>query len=281
MEIRYSGNQSLNPVNRMLSPLPAITAFDPDATDGPTVARHLDFADYAAEVPTHVHRKGQMILALHGAVTCTAADQLWIVPPNCGIWIPGGTVHSARATPNARLSYLFVEPGAARLPDHCCALSVTPMIGAMIDRLTMEGASYRPDSHAARLARVLLDELAAMPHQRFNLPVSANPKISAIADALTSKPSDRATQAEWAKRVAMSERSLSRLLVRETGLTFGHWRQQMHLVIALRELAGGASVQAVAAELGYGSVNAFITMFQKALGTTPARFFSSRREKQA
>ncbi|KAK0330789.1 hypothetical protein LTR94_031458 [Friedmanniomyces endolithicus] len=130
------------------------------------------------------------------------------------------------------------------------------MIGAMIDRLTMEGASYRPDSHAARLARVLLDELAAMPHQRFNLPVSANPKISAIADALTSKPSDRATQAEWAKR-------------------------QMHLVIALRELAGGASVQAVAAELGYGSVNAFITMFQKALGTTPARFFSSRREKQA
>lgn len=261
----------------MFSPHTATAAFDPDATDRPAVARNLDFADYASEIPAHSHRKGQMILALHGAVTCTADDQLWIVPPNCGIWIPGGTPHSARATPNARLSYLFVEPGAARLPGHCCALSVTPMIRAMIDRLTQDGDSYPPDSHAARLARVLLDELAEMPHERFNLPVSSNAKIRTIADALTTRPSDRSTQAEWAKRVAMSERSLSRLLIRETGLTFGRWRQQLHLVIALRELAGGASVQAVAAQLGYESVNAFITMFQKALGTTPARFFTSRR----
>lgn len=264
----------------MLSPQTAIAAFDPDATDLPAVARNLDFADYAAEVPAHAHRKGQMILALHGAVTCTADNQLWIVPPNCGIWIPGGTPHSARATSNARLSYLFVEPGAAKLPDHCCALSASPMIRAMIDRLTLEGDGYLPGSHAARLARVLLDELAEMPHERFNLPVSTHPKIRAIADALTANPSDRATQAEWAKRVAMSERSLSRLLVRETGLTFGRWRQQLHLIIALRDLAGGASVQAVAATLGYESVNAFITMFQKALGETPARFFA-RGKNQA
>ncbi|MDF0489979.1 helix-turn-helix transcriptional regulator [Sphingomonas sp. H39-1-10] len=254
--------------------------FDPDATDRPAVARNLDFADYAAEVPAHTHRKGQMILALHGAVTCVANNQLWIVPPNCGIWIPGGTSHSARATPNARLSYLFVEPGAAHLPDHCCALSVTPVIRAMMDRLAVDGDSYPRDSHAARIARVLLDELAEMPHERFNLPVSSNPKIRTIADALTTNPSDRATQAEWAKRVAMSERSLSRLLIRETGLTFGRWRQQLHLLTALRELAGGATVQGVAAELGYESVNAFITMFQKALGTTPARFFTARRENR-
>lgn len=261
----------------MHSPQTANAVFDPDATDRPAVSRNLDFADYAAEVPAHVHRKGQMILALHGAVTCTADNQLWIVPPNCGIWIPGGTMHSARAIPNARLSYLFVEPGVARLPDHCCALSVTPMIRAMIDRLTLEGDSYPPDGHPARLARVLLDELAEMPHERFNLPVSSNPKIRTIADALTTNPSDRSTQGEWARRVAMSERSLSRLMIRETGLTFGRWRQQLHLVIALRQLAGGASVQGVAAELGYESVNAFITMFQKAMGSTPARFFSSRR----
>lgn len=255
----------------------AIAAFDPDATDRPAVARDLDFTDYAAEVPTHVHRKGQLILASHGAVTCVAADQVWIVPPSCGVWIPGGVAHSARATANARLNYLFVEPGAARLPDRCCALSVTPMIRAMIERLADAGDSYPLDSHVARLARVMLDELAEMPHERFNLPISAHAKIRAIADALTRDPSDRSTLAQWAKRVAMSERSLARLMIRETGLTFGRWRQQLHLIVALRELASGATVQGVAAELGYESVNAFITMFQKALGTTPARYFSSRR----
>lgn len=257
----------------------AVSIFDPDLDDRPAVARLLDFADYEAEVPVHVHRRGQLILALHGAVTCTADDEIWIVPPDCGVWIPGGMPHSARATANARLSYLFVEPGAANLPKVCCTLSISPLVRELVNRLTGEVSDYPPDSHAARLARVTLDELAGMPREHFNLPISNDPKIRAIADALTIEPSDRSTLAEWAKRVAMSERSLARLMIRETGLTFGRWRQQLHLVVALRELASGAAVQTVADKLGYESVNAFITMFKKALGSTPAQYFTQRRAK--
>lgn len=261
----------------MLFSRSAVSVFDPDLTDRPAVARQLDFADHEAEVPMHAHRKGQVILALHGAVTCTADNEIWIVPPNCGVWIPGGVPHSARATENARLNYLFVEPGAANLPAECCTLSISPMVREMVDRLAVEPADYPLDSHAARLARVALDELAEMPRERFNLPISSHPKIRAIADVLTIAPFDRRTLAEWAKCVAMSERSLARLMVRETGLTFGRWRQQLHLVVALRELASGTTVQSVAAELGYDSVNAFITMFKKALGSTPAQYFAQRR----
>jgi AraC-like DNA-binding protein len=87
--------------------------------------------------------------------------------------------------------------------------------------------------------------------------------------------SDRSTLAEWARRVALSESSLARLVVRETGLTFGRWRQQLHLIVAIRELASGASVQQVSAELGYESVTAFITMFKKALGKPPAKYLNS------
>ncbi len=254
----------------------AVSVSDPDLTPLPAVAYQLDFVDYEAEIPLHVHRKGQLILALHGAVTCIAGNEIWIVPPNCGIWIPGGVPHSARATANARLNYLFVEPDAANLPETGCTLSVSPMIREMVDRLARERADYRADSHAARIARVLLDELARMPRERFNLTISSHPKIRAMADALTIEPSDRSTLSDWASRIAMSDRSLARLFIRETGLTFGRWRQQLHLVVALRELASGETVQNVAAELGYESVNAFITMFKKALGTTPAQYFSQR-----
>ncbi|WP_455174766.1 AraC family transcriptional regulator [Azospirillum largimobile] len=257
----------------------AVSVFDPDLADRPAVARLLDFAEYGAEVPVHVHRKGQLILALHGAVTCTADDEIWIVPPDCGVWIPGGMPHSVRTTANARLSYLFVEPGAASLPDVCCTLSISPLVRELVNRLSGEVSDYPPDSHAARLARVALDELAGMPREHFNLPISNDPKIRVIADALTIEPSDRSTLGEWAKRVAMSERSLARLMIRETGLTFGRWRQQLHLVVALRELSSGAAVQTVADSLGYESVNAFITMFKKALGSTPAQYFTQRRAK--
>jgi len=68
---------------------------------------------------------------------------------------------------------------------------------------------------------------------------------------------------------------LARLIVAETGLTFGRWRQLLHLLFAIRELAGGASVQRVSGDLGYESMTAFITMFKKALGQPPARYFAS------
>ncbi|MEI9667275.1 AraC family transcriptional regulator [Klebsiella variicola] len=255
----------------------ANTLYDPDAASCPAIACHLDFVEYEAEVPVHTHRKGQLIIVLYGAVSCRAENNLWIVPPRCAVWIPGGIPHSVSATWNARLNYLFIEPGAAALPGSCCTLALSPLIHELVERLTHEGADYVADSHAGRLTRVTLDELATMPAQRLNLPVSAHPKIRAMADRLVSHPDDRSPLSVWAKRLALSERSLARVMLRETGLTFGRWRQQLHLIIALQELASGVSVQNVAAKLGYESVNAFITMFKKTMGTTPAHYFAERQ----
>lgn len=249
--------------------------FDPERSDRPAVAFRVDFTDYKAEVPPHSHRQGQLVLALHGAVTCTVADSLWIVPPDCGIWIPGGVPHSNSVTSNARLSYLFVEPEAAALPEECCTLSISPLVREMVLRLADTPHDGRTDDHTGRLVRVLLDELSQMPKQGLKLPVSSHPKIAAIAAALTAEPSDRRTLGQWAAHVAMSERSLKRLMVHETGLTFGRWRRQLHLVIALRELAGGATVQRVSSHLGYESPTAFIVMFKKALGATPTRYLAA------
>ncbi|MBS0849999.1 helix-turn-helix transcriptional regulator [Citrobacter sp. JGM124] len=261
----------------MLHSRDAVSVFDPDLTACAVVARQLDFTEYQEEVPVHSHRKGQLILALFGAVTCQAENDLWIVPPHCGVWIPGGTPHSAKATWNAHLNYLFIEPGAVTLPDHCCTFAISPLIRELIGRLVNENTDYLPGSHAGRLAQVTLDELATMPQQNFNLPVSSHVKIRQMAESLVSHPEDRGTLKDWAKRLALSERSLARLMVKETGLSFGRWRQQLHLIIALRGLASGMSVQNVATELGYESVNAFITMFKKSVGCTPALYFSQRK----
>ena len=116
-----------------------------------------------------------------------------------------------------------------------------------------------------------LDELAAMPQQKLSLPVSAHPKIRAMADALVSHPEDRSTFKAWAKRLALSERSLARLMLRETGLTFGRWRQRIRLHHARAQLEAGESVTAVALNCGYASVSAFIAAFKKLFGRTPGQ----------
>jgi AraC-like DNA-binding protein len=238
------------------------------------MAIRMDFAAYQAESAQHQHRQGQLLLALHGAVTCRAEGRIWIVPPDCGFWIPGGVSHSNQVTPNARLTYLFVEPGAAALPAECCTLSVSPMLREMILRVAERTQSNARDAHIERVVRVMLDELALMPRGGLELPISEHPKIALIAEALLADPSDRRTLGQWAEHVAVSERSLKRLMIQQTGLSFGRWRRQLHLVIALRELAGGATVQQVAGDLGYESTTAFIVMFRKALGSTPSRYFA-------
>ncbi|MEQ4617320.1 MAG: AraC family transcriptional regulator [Corticimicrobacter sp.] len=176
-------------------------------------------------------------------------------------------LHSNRVTDNARLCFLFVEPGSALMPEKCCTLAISPMMRELILYLAVQGPDYPRDGAAGRVAAVLLEQLY--------LPVSDHPRIRHLADALVMDPADRSTLAQWAGKLAMSERSLARLLKRETGLTFGRWRQQLHLIIALQQLAAGRPVQQVAGNLGYDSVTAFITMFKKALGRPPAQYFAA------
>ena len=246
---------------------------DVDDLSVPVIAVRVDVVGTKGEVPDHWHRKGQLVFALGGGVTCRVPNGLWMVPPHCAVWIPGGMQHSNLATANARLFFVYIEPDIVDLPDRCCTLSISPLLRELIVDLS----DHVADDEARRelLASVLLRELPRMPVQQLHLPLPSEPRLKKIATTLAENPSDRRTLAEWARRVGLSESSLARLIVSETGLTFGCWRQQLHLIVALRELTSGASVQQVSADLGYESVAAFITMFKKALGKPPAKYLAS------
>jgi AraC-like DNA-binding protein len=246
---------------------------DVDDRSAPVIVVRVDVIGTRAEVADHSHRKGQLVFALAGGVTSSVPSGLWMVPPHCGVWIPGGMRHSNLATANARLFFVYIEPELVELPHRCCTLSISPLLREAIVELADQVVD--DDEKRDLLTRVLLRELPHMAVQRLHLPLSPEPRLKRIAARLAEYPSDRSTLAEWAKRVALSESSLARLVVKETGLTFGRWRQQLHLIVAIRELASGASVQQVSADLGYESVTAFITMFKKALGKPPAKYLSS------
>jgi AraC-like DNA-binding protein len=246
---------------------------DVDDRAAPVIAVRVDVVGTKAEAPDHSHRKGQLVFALAGGVTSSVPSGLWMVPPHCAVWIPGGMRHSNLATANARLFFVYIEPELVDLPDRCCTLSISPLLREVIMELADQVAD--DDEKRDLLTRILLRELPHMAVQRLHLPLSPEPRLQRIAAKLAEDPADRSTQAEWADRVALSESSLARLIVKETGLTFGRWRQQLHLIVAIRELASGASVQQVSADLGYESVTAFITMFKKALGKPPAKYLSS------
>ena len=252
-----------------------LEGYDPDSQRAPAVAFRIRVVAEEQHIPEHQHRKGQLIMALGGAITCEVENAMLMVPPQYAVWIPGQMPHSNKATPGAQLCFLFIEPGAVGLPERCCTLKISPLVRELILSLADKPRVQLHDAATSRLVGVLFDELPLQPQEHLQLPVSPHPKIRLMSETMAKEPAAWQTLAQWANHFAMSERNLARLVVKETGLSFRRWRHQLQLIVALQLLIGGSSVQQAAQSLGYDSTTAFITMFKKGLGQTPARYIAS------
>lgn len=252
---------------------------NPDLVPRPVMAVGQTFVTGPGgmEVDAHHHRKAQLIYTARGVLMCAVSQGLWMVPPQCAVWIPGGVRHSVKGVGTIEVYCLFVEPASApTLPDACCTVSVSPLLRELLLRCARFPTLYPVKGAESRLATVLLDELAAAPVEKLHLPMPSDGILRRIADGLTADPSDRATVQAWAERIGVSERTLRRLVLKETGMSFGRWRQQLHIILALQWLSQGASVQSVASDLGYESASSFVVMFRKALGASPARYMTQK-----
>nr|WP_232368639.1 AraC family transcriptional regulator [Pantoea stewartii] len=123
-----------------------------------------------------------------------------------------------------------------------------------------------------RLSDVILDEIGSLPSVNLGLPMPQDIRLLKVAQVLSESPDDGRTLEEWAFWAGVSSRTLTRRFRSETGFSFNEWRQRIRLLKALELLAAGKQVTTVALELGYDNVSAFIAMFRRVFGTTPARF---------
>ncbi|WP_308563740.1 helix-turn-helix transcriptional regulator [uncultured Klebsiella sp.] len=252
-----------------------LDGYDPDSDRDAALAFRIQVVADEQYIPRHHHRKGQLILALRGALTCEVKNAMWMVPPQYAVWVPGQVPHSNRATPQAQICFLFIEPDAAPMPRRCCTLKISPLVRELILAMAQRGRAGADKPETARLVQVLFDELPQQPQEHLQLPVSGHPKIHQMAEMIAAEPARWKTLTQWAEAFAMSERNLARLVVRETGLNFRRWRHQLQLILSLQMLIRGLSVQQTAQNLGYDSTTAFITMFKKGLGQTPGRYLAS------
>jgi AraC-like DNA-binding protein len=253
--------------------------FEPDDVPRPVVAvgKYLLSGDF--ELAPHQHRKAQLIYMARGVLTCEISRGLWIVAPGSALWIPGNEVHSIKGMGPLETYCLFVDEAAsaAGLPEICCTLSVSSLLREIILRCAAFPTLYPLEGSEARVFSVLLDELAGASVEKMHLPMPMNDGLRKIADTMINNPAERFSIDDWAKKIGMSERSLSRLALKETGMSFGRWRQQLHISLALQWLSQGISVQKVASDLGYEGTSSFVLMFRRTLGWSPAKYMAHRK----
>jgi AraC-like DNA-binding protein len=227
-------------------------------------------------IPPHSHDWHQLIYATQGVMSVRTAHGSWVIPPHRAVWVPAAVEHTIEMCGAVMMQTVYVAPGLSEsLPRGCCAVNVSPLLRELIVHTVSLGMLDRAVPAQARLIGVLLDQVHVLPVMPLKLPMPTDPRARRVAAWLQDHQAAPGPLKQLRKTAACSKRTLERLFLTETGLTFGKWRQQLKLLYALRLLAAGKPVTTVALEVGYDSPSAFIAMFRRSLGATPSRYFAA------
>ncbi|NTF44960.1 AraC family transcriptional regulator [Agrobacterium rhizogenes] len=242
-------------------------------TDDVAVIAH---DDHRFSSPKHSHHQAQLLYAVSGVISLTTSSGTWVVPPSRAVWLPPNLEHVTTSHTSVQFRSLLIDAESdAALPKDCMVVEVTPLLRELILRLAeLVGQPDRREM-ANGVIRLLLLELSFLPAQPLNLPMPTHAALAEFCEGMRKDLARELAIEQAASALHMSRATFMRLFQRETGLSFGKWRQQARMLKALALLAEGKSVLTVALECGYDSPSAFSAMFRRSLGRAPRDYFQS------
>lgn len=239
--------------------------------DGGAVVYAVTCNEQARVTPEHSHARGQILAATTGVLVIATEQQHLVVPGGYAIWLPPFHRHALRT------SHLF--NGWSAYLSYSVALPVETQVfpvSGLLRESVLRAASWDAKDHLSpaqqRILTVIVDEIASLPQRDFVLAMPTDRRLLKVASALLDTPGDTRSMQDWATWAGIAPRSMTRHFVDETGISFSDWRQRARLMRALELLAAGTTVTAIALELGYDSLSAFIAMFKRHFGVPPSQF---------
>lgn len=221
-------------------------------------------------IPPHSHERAQLIFAVQGTMTVQACGSLWILPPSHALWVPAGVVHQIRMNGPVEMRTLYIQPEhAQRIRHECHVLYVSPLLRELIVRAIALPPLYDVRGMEGRLMTLILDEIALLPAQPLGLRMPSDPRLLRLCEKVLGEISKPDSIARLGASVGLSERSVMRLFLRQTGLSFRRWHNQARLLKAFELFDQGQSLTRVALDLGYSSPSAFSKMFRRTMGKPP------------
>lgn len=226
-----------------------------------------------ASYPRHRHAWGEFVYSYSGVMEIELANHHYLAPPQYGIWLPPNVEHMGFNRHEACHCSLYLAPElCAALPASTCALTVSPLVRAILDELRGNPPQLPQTDEQQRLLRVLVDQLVQAPPAGSYLPTSSDPLLGPVLRALAACPADPRSLPELARAANTTERTLMRRCQRDLGMSFVEWRQRLKVVEALALLEQGQTVETIGLDLGYSSASAFISMFRRMMGATPDEY---------
>lgn len=227
----------------------------------------------AAAYPRHRHAWGEFVYSYSGVISVDMPGQQYLAPPQYGLWLPADIEHRGSARYEACHCSLYVAAELCEgLPGKVCALTVSPLLHALLEHLRQRPPQLPYAVEDERLLQVLLDQLKQAPCTGSYLPGTDDEQLGAVLRMLEASPGDNRSLAELARAVHTTERTLMRRSRRELGMPLHEWRQRLRVIRAMSLLEEGRKVESIALDLGYASASAFTAMFHRLTGITPNEY---------
>lgn len=225
----------------------------------------------------HQHVRGQLLYATKGLMRVASNNGIWFIPPTRGLWIPAGIVHDQLILSAVQMRTLYIDENhAAHLGDKVRVIEVSPMLRELILALIEEPIEYEDNEKNRAVVTLILHQLQHSKTIPLAIPWPTDRRLLAVCQAILDAPENAMSIEYWAEQVGASSRTLIRLFLKETDLTFRQWVQQVKLACALSRLEDGVPIATLADELGYASPSAFSSMFKRVLGESPTSYLSKK-----
>ncbi|RIH63655.1 AraC family transcriptional regulator [Mariniphaga sediminis] len=221
----------------------------------------------------HAHPRAQIILCNSGIMKVETENNIWIVNPSQSVWIASNEKHQVYFPNNVEVISAFIDKSKLnKLPKNSFAFDTSGFIKSLLTKIISFSNPDRLTSPQERIFEVLLDELSGIKPCSTFLPTSHNERIKRVTDALMNDYSSKHTIEYYAEKSCVSPRTLSRLFVKELGMSFGDWKMRLKLIEAIKQLGEKRMIKDVAYDLGYENASSFIAIFKKHFGKTPTNY---------
>ncbi len=199
----------------------------------------------------------------------------WVIPPQRALWLPPLQIHSYNLLSHTNLravyfsSSLIAECTNFTKSDQVHVITATPLVKELITGLFSENYN-RPSQR--KMALLLLEILSETQPLTTALPMPNDERLFSAVMELLANQRWEASMSDLAFIAAMSERTFSRLFIKDTGFSFRTWKQRARIYASLDQLANGIPVKQVAYELGFSCPASYTAAFRSILNSTPRDF---------
>ncbi|QKJ87712.1 AraC family transcriptional regulator [Paramixta manurensis] len=226
----------------------------------------------------HAHF-AQLIFVISGCATFYFRDRVIIASQDQAVFIPCNQEHSIDITRHTALRTLsiFSPDDYHDHGDQPYRFQVGALLKALSDAVCLMTRGKPSNEKEQRLYHVLIDQLNQPHHPEIALPLPADPRVKKAIYLLANPDYLSCRMRQLCQQIGVGERTLTRLFIVSTGMTFTEYKRKIQIEQAISLLKEGHSVVDVALKVGYETQSGFIYAFKNHTGVSPLKFKKSDR----